>query len=92
MEQSTLFYESREELCDLCKVFKKSIYHLIVEASSNLPADVRKAIAAAQEREDQGTRSALSLSTIAENISMAETNVSPICRIRECPRLLYTAL
>lgn len=23
MEQSTLFYESREELCDLCKVFKK---------------------------------------------------------------------
>lgn len=60
--------------------FQKSMYDLIVETSTNLPADVRKAIAAAEELEDRGTRSALSLSTISRNIGMAECNVSPICQ------------
>ncbi len=62
------------------KHFEGSIYELIVETSTNLPGDVRRTIKAAREKEDQGTRAALSLSTIANNIGMAETNVSPICQ------------
>ncbi|MFB9330187.1 fumarate hydratase [Paenibacillus aurantiacus] len=60
--------------------FEDSVYKLIVETSTNLPGDVRKVIQAAQEAEDRATRAGLSLSTIAENIEMAECNVSPICQ------------
>src|ERR1700694_579790 len=60
--------------------FQDSIYQLIVETSTNLPGDVRAVINQAREFEDQGTRAALSLSTIADNIIMAENNVSPICQ------------
>jgi fumarate hydratase class I len=60
--------------------FQESIYQLIVETSTNLPGDVRAVINKARELEDQGTRAALSLSTIADNIVMAENNVSPICQ------------
>jgi fumarate hydratase class I len=68
--------------------FKKSVYDLIVETSTNLPADVRRAVQAAKEREDKGTRSALSLSTIADNIHMAECNVSPICQDTGMPTFI----
>ncbi|MFD0673451.1 fumarate hydratase [Cohnella sp. GCM10027633] len=61
-------------------IFEQSIYKLIVETSTNLPADVRRTIAAAREKEDQATRAGLSLTTIAQNIEMAECNVSPICQ------------
>ncbi|MGD8191730.1 fumarate hydratase [Brevibacillus ginsengisoli] len=60
--------------------FKDSILELIIETSTNLPPDVRHAINQAKQKEDAGTRSALSLSTIALNITMAEENVSPICQ------------
>ncbi|GIO10999.1 fumarate hydratase class I [Cohnella xylanilytica] len=60
--------------------FEESVYKLIVETSTNLPADVRRTIAAAREAEDSATRAGLSLSTIAQNIEMAECNVSPICQ------------
>ncbi len=70
------------------KNFQNSVYQLIVETSTNLPADVRRAIKSAQEREDQGTRSALSLSTIANNIEMAECNVSPICQDTGMPTFI----
>lgn len=56
------------------------MYDLIVETSTNLPKDVRRAIKAAKERESAGTRSAMSLATITNNISMADDNVSPICQ------------
>ncbi|CAJ1003141.1 MULTISPECIES: fumarate hydratase [Bacillales] len=59
---------------------KQSILELITETSTNLPPDVRRAINAAKAKEDMGTRAALSLSTIAQNITMAEENVSPICQ------------
>jgi len=59
---------------------KQSIYELIVETSTNLPPDVRRAINEAKRREDAGTRAALSLSTIAQNITMAEETLSPICQ------------
>ncbi len=62
------------------KSFEQSIYDLVVETSTNLPADVRRAIKAGQLRENAGTRSALSMDTIANNITMAETNISPICQ------------
>ncbi|QHW33537.1 fumarate hydratase [Paenibacillus rhizovicinus] len=60
--------------------FEQSVYNLIVETSTNLPGDVRKVIQAAQEAEDRATRAGMSLSTIATNIEMAESNVSPICQ------------
>ncbi|PZD95789.1 fumarate hydratase [Paenibacillus sambharensis] len=60
--------------------FEQSVYKLIVETSTNLPGDVRQAIKRAQEAEDRATRSGLSLSTIASNIEMAETKISPICQ------------
>lgn len=68
--------------------FQESMYKLIVETSTNLPADVRRAIQRAQEQEDAGTRAALSLSTISENITMAECNVSPICQDTGMPTFI----
>ncbi|WP_127582844.1 fumarate hydratase [Paenibacillus koleovorans] len=68
--------------------FQESVYRLIVETSTNLPADVRRAVQKAQEQEDEGTRAALSLSTIAENITMAECNVSPICQDTGMPTFI----
>ncbi|MFE4569871.1 fumarate hydratase [Paenibacillus chitinolyticus] len=68
--------------------FLQSVYDLIVETSTNLPADVRRAIRNAQSLEDKGTRAALSLSTIAQNIEMAETNVSPICQDTGMPTFI----
>jgi len=60
--------------------FEQSVYKLIVETSTNLPGDVRQTIQAAQEAEDRATRAGLSLSTISNNIEMAEHKVSPICQ------------
>jgi len=60
--------------------FKDSMLKLITETSTNLPPDVREAIAKAKAKEDRGTRAALALTTIADNIEMAENNVSPICQ------------
>jgi fumarate hydratase, class I len=60
--------------------FQESMYHLIVQTSTNLPKDVRRAIKGAKQRENAGTRSAMSLATITNNIKMADENVSPICQ------------
>lgn len=68
--------------------FEESMYKLIVETSTNLPADVRRTIAAAREAEDRATRAGLSLTTIAQNIEMAETNVSPICQDTGMPTFI----
>jgi fumarate hydratase class I len=62
------------------KNFRDSMYKLIVETSTNLPHDVRRAIEAAKEKENSGTTAAMSLATITKNISMADENVSPICQ------------
>ncbi|MFE7062155.1 fumarate hydratase [Sutcliffiella sp. NPDC057660] len=61
------------------KLFE-SMYRLIVETSTKLPKDVRRAIAKAKLSESAGTRAAMSLATITENITMADENVSPICQ------------
>lgn len=60
--------------------FQESMYQLIVETSTNLPKDVRRAVKAATARENAGTRSSLSLGTITKNIKMADDSVSPICQ------------
>ncbi|WNQ09920.1 fumarate hydratase [Paenibacillus aurantius] len=70
------------------KHFQESVYKLIVETSTNLPGDVREAINRAKAQEDSGTRAALSLSTIADNIEMAECNVSPICQDTGMPTFI----
>ena len=57
-----------------------SIYQLIVETSSNLPPDVRRALTRALEVETPGTQSSLALQTIAVNVDMACDNVAPICQ------------
>ncbi|MGD6873237.1 fumarate hydratase [Sutcliffiella horikoshii] len=58
----------------------ESMYDLIVETSTKLPKDVRRAIAKAKLGESAGTRAAMSLATITNNITMADENVSPICQ------------
>jgi fumarate hydratase, class I len=60
--------------------FQESMYKLIVETSTKLPRDVRRAIKAAKARENAGTRAAMSLATITNNITMADEQVSPICQ------------
>jgi fumarate hydratase, class I len=62
------------------RALKESMLKLITETSTNLPPDVRAAIQRAKMRENAGTRAALALSTISDNIRMAEENVSPICQ------------
>ncbi len=62
------------------QTLEKSLYDLVTETSTNLPADVRRAIKKAKESENAGTRAAMSLETITNNIVMAEDNVSPICQ------------
>ncbi|MDG5473325.1 fumarate hydratase [Jeotgalibacillus sp. ET6] len=59
---------------------ENSLYDLIVETSTNLPKDVRRAIRKGKDQENAGTRSAMSLATITQNIQMADENVSPICQ------------
>ena len=41
--------------------FQESMYKLIVETSTQLPKDVRRAIKAAKEKEKLGTSSAMAL-------------------------------
>jgi fumarate hydratase class I len=60
--------------------FEESMYKLVVETSTKLPKDVRRAVKAAKEQENAGTRAAMSLATITNNIKMADDNVSPICQ------------
>lgn len=59
---------------------RESMYKLIVETSTKLPKDVRRAIAEAKAKENAGTRAAMSLATITNNIAMADENISPICQ------------
>jgi fumarate hydratase class I len=70
------------------KAFKESMLRLITETSTNLPPDVRQAIRAAQEKEDEGTRSSLALTTICDNIQRAEENISPICQDTGLPTFI----
>jgi fumarate hydratase, class I len=60
--------------------FKESILKLVIETSSNLPPDVRRAVERANSIETPGTQAALALQAIAENIDMACDASAPICQ------------
>ena len=73
------------------ETLEKSLYDLVTETSTNLPKDVRRAIKKAKQSENAGTRAAMSLDTITNNIVMAEDNVSPICQDTGLPTFkVYT--
>lgn len=60
--------------------FRQSMLELIVETSTNLPADVRAAIAKASGLETEGSRSAQALEVINQNIDQACTSQGAICQ------------
>ncbi len=57
-----------------------SLYELVVQTSTNLPPDVRRALARAIEEEDKDSQSGLALSMIATNVDMACDHSGPICQ------------
>jgi fumarate hydratase class I len=59
--------------------FRESMLQLITQTSTNLPPDVRRAMARAMG-EEQGGRSLQALNVIATNIDMATDNEGPICQ------------
>jgi len=59
---------------------KASLAKLVQETSTNLPPDVRRALAAAMKAETPATQSALALDTIAINVDMACDTAAPICQ------------
>jgi len=58
---------------------KDSILELVVETSTNLPCDVRRALGRAIERETE-PRSCVALRMIADNVEMAADRRGPICQ------------
>jgi fumarate hydratase class I len=59
---------------------RESIKSLVVETATNLPPDVRRAVAGALDRERPGTSSCLALHMIAANVDMAGDRRLPICQ------------
>ncbi|MFN0088115.1 MAG: FumA C-terminus/TtdB family hydratase beta subunit [Blastocatellia bacterium] len=59
--------------------FRESMLQLITQTSTNLPPDVRRAMARAMEQEEGG-RSTQALNVIGTNIDMACDNDGPICQ------------
>jgi len=59
---------------------KDSLLELVIETSTNLPPDVRRAMARAVETERPESRSAQALNVIAANIDMASDGKGPICQ------------
>jgi fumarate hydratase class I len=60
--------------------FKDSIIKLIIETSTNLPPDVRAAMARAVSEENPATSAGTALAVIATNIDMACDSEGPICQ------------
>ncbi len=57
-----------------------SILELITETSTNLPSDVRRAIAASRHKEAAGSRASQALQIIAMNVDRARETVGAICQ------------
>ncbi len=60
--------------------FKESVLKLIIETSTNLPSDVRRALARAKEEEEKASQAGLALQAIAINVDMACDHSGPICQ------------
>jgi len=67
---------------------EESLLELVVETSTNLPPDVRRAMARALAAEQDGTRSSQALQVIATNIDMASACAGPICQDTGWPTFL----
>ncbi|MSO20248.1 MAG: fumarate hydratase [Acidobacteria bacterium] len=59
---------------------RESLLKLITETSTNLPPDVRQAMAASLRKEKSPSQASLALNVIANNIDMAASNEGPICQ------------
>ncbi len=59
---------------------KNSLIELITQTSTNLPPDVRAAMAAADSHEKPGTQASQALGIILSNIDMANDDEGPICQ------------
>ena len=62
------------------QAFKKSMVELITMTSTNLPPDVRRAMAEAVGAEESGSSAGTALAVITTNIDMATDNEGPICQ------------
>ena len=62
------------------RAFKDSITKLIIKTSTDLPPDVRRAMAEAVESEAPATSAMTALNVIATNIDMACDDEGPICQ------------
>jgi fumarate hydratase, class I len=60
--------------------FFDSVLQLIIRTSTDLPPDVRAAMATALGTESPGTRSAQALTIIAQNIDLASDTEGAICQ------------
>jgi fumarate hydratase class I len=60
--------------------FPGSLLELIVQTSTNLPPDVRKAMSLAAGEETPGTQASQALDIILGNVDMANDDQSPICQ------------
>ncbi len=70
------------------KQLEASLLDLVVETSTNLPPDVRQAMAAALGAERQGSRSEQALNVIASNIDTAAEGKGPIFQDTGWPTFL----
>ena len=61
-------------------LFQESILELISETSTNLPPDVRRAMADGLQSETPATQASQALNVIATNIDMATRDEGPICQ------------
>src|SRR5262245_52768878 len=60
--------------------FRESMLELIIQTSTNLPPDVRQAMAWALTKEAPATQAGQALAIIGENIDMAYEDEGPICQ------------
>jgi fumarate hydratase class I len=60
--------------------FKESMLELIIQTSTNLPPDVRQAMAEALETEEPQTQAGQALAIIGQNIDMAYEDEGAICQ------------
>lgn len=62
------------------KNFRETMLELVIQTSTNLPADVRKSFAAFASREQEGTKAAQAIEIINQNIDMACEEQGAICQ------------
>jgi fumarate hydratase class I len=68
--------------------FESSMLELIIQTSTNLPPDVRAAMAQALREEKRDTRAGQALSIIAENIDQAQEGEGAICQDTGMPTFM----